>query len=578
MKSTPAKKKWRDIVKSKVMPAVKPEKGDFVDCVRVRISSSTDYLQEIATGKRMNYGTEYKMLQMDKKTLEEHQLLYQSGSLVYRKDQAKKASTEGLTSKGEKNLQAFVMGKDGGLYIATHAGRFSPDPSKATLTHASFLSGVPAELAGMISINGQGKITQISNNSGHYAPDELDMYRGIRKLGMEIFDPNCRVRIIGGKSLRISSFMKGMERVQASGKMLHEELRDARKSDLKKEIMSISSLDHQIDNLVTHKTDQETLSSLFEQCLDSGNTTLADRFITKLKDIKKLNSFLGSKMKSGYFPIHYITFKGTMEMFKAALDNGADVKIKDRKGRNLLEYAGKPEMIPYLCAKGVEIDAVDGLGDTVLENNIEEYKRCLSDPNYPKKIEDVKQNIFALVNNGANIDKLKDEPIIKETKQVQEMIGFVKSNASNSMHNYKIEERFNDLSEGCLTRCLNTKDNNGETLLHIAAREGNIELCEMLLEKGGNVLIKNNDGKQPKDLAKERPERTFREWVSNLLGRSDVKYPSKKDLNEVYNRLSRFKIERHYYEDSKVIHPIDNQKQSMVEKTKNRQAGRTRTH
>ena len=100
MKTAAPKKKWRDIVKAKVMPAIKPAKGDLADCVRVRIASSTSYLQEISTGKRMNSGTEYKMLQMDKKTLEDHQLLIKSGKLVYRKDQTKKASTEGLTIIG----------------------------------------------------------------------------------------------------------------------------------------------------------------------------------------------------------------------------------------------------------------------------------------------------------------------------------------------------------------------------------------------------------------------------------------------------------------------------------------------
>ncbi|MCT4635158.1 MAG: ankyrin repeat domain-containing protein [Rickettsiales bacterium] len=575
MKTEEPKKKWRDIVKSKVMPAIKPQKGDLVDCVRVRISSSTAYLQEVATGKRTHFGDEYKMLKMDKKTLEDHQLLYESGSLVYRKDQNKKASTEGLVSKGEKNLQAFVMGKDGGLYIATHTGRFSPDPSKATLTHASFLSGVPAELAGMISINKQGKIIKITNNSGHYAPDELDMYRGIKKLGMDVFDPNCKVVIMGSKSLKISSFIQIMERVQPSGKMLHQELREDRKNEIRKEIMSISSLEHQIDHLLTHKTDQKTLSNLFEGCFENKNIALAERFITKLKDMKKLNSFLGSKMDRGYYPMHYIALKGNMGMFKMALESGVDVKVKDREGRNLLEYAGKPEMITYLCAKGVDVNSIDVLGDTVLEGNIEEYKRCLTVPNYPKNIEDIKQNIFALVNNGANIDKLRDEPIIKETKQVQEVLNFIKSKASNSKHNYKIEDRLNNLSEGCLARCLSTKDNNGETLLHVAARQGNIELCEALLDKGADVSIKNNDGKRPQDVAKERPQRTFREWISNLVGISDIKYPSKKDLNKVYQRLVSFKPKQSKPIKPNVIYteyPVYSQHQSMVKKMKNPQS------
>lgn len=581
MKAASAKKKWRDIVKSKVMPAIKPEKGDLVDCVRVRISSSTSYLQEVATGNRTHFGDEYKMLQMDKKTLEDHQLLYESGSLVYRQDQNKKASTEGLSSKGEKNLQAFVMGKDGSLYMATHTGRFSADPSKPTLTHASFLKGVPAELAGMISINRQGKITKITNNSGHYAPDELDMYRGIKKLGVDVFDPTCQVIIMGSKSLNISSFIQRMERIQASGKMLHQELRDDRKNEIRKEIMSISSLEHQIDHLLTYKTDQETLSSVFEECFENENIALAERFITKLKDMKKLSSFLEAKMDRGYSPMHYIAFKGSMEMFKMALESGADVKVKDRKGRSLLGYAGKPEMISYLCANGVDVNSTDAFGGTVLEWNIEEYKKCLTVPNYPVNIENVKQNIFALINNGANIDKVQEEPIIKETKQVQEILDFIKSKASNSKYNYEMEDRLNNLSEDCLARCLSTKDNNGETLLHMAAKQGNVKLCELLLDKGSDVLIKNNDGKQPKDLAKERPEKSFREWISNLVGRNDIKYPSKKDLNKIYNKLASYEEKQRKSIKPNAIdqkHPFDNKHHTMVEKIKDSRSNNIRTH
>lgn len=578
MKTISPKKKWRDIVKSKVMPAIKPSKGDLVDCVRVRITSNSAYLQEVATGKRMNYGTEYKMLQMDQKTLEDHQLIMESGKLVYRKDPSKNASTEGLTSKGQENLQAFVMGKDGNLYIATHTGRFSPDPSKPTLTHASFLSGVPAELAGMISINKQGKITQISNNSGHYAPDELDMYRGIKKLVVDIFDPKCQVKINGRSSQRISAFIKEMEMVQSNGKMLHENLRDARKNQIKEEIMSVSSLEHQIDYLLTHKVDQKTLYSLFEKCLDSQNFTLADKFMAKLQDIKKLKGFLNYKMASGHFPMHYIAYKGSMEMFKAALDHGADVKVKDRKGRTLLDYTAKPEMIPYLCFKGVEVDAIDGLGNTPLDNKILDYKAFLNNPGCSKELEDTKQAIFALFDNGANTDKFKDEPIIKETKQVQEILSFIESKGSNNKYNYQMEDKLNALSEGSLARCLTTKDKHGNTMLHMAARYGNLELCELLLDKGADVLIKNNDGKQAKDLSKERPNRTWKQWLSNILDQNDIKYPSKKDLNKVYQKLSRFKIERNYYKDNKVTHPVDNQAQLMVEKTKNRQAGHLRVH
>jgi ankyrin repeat protein len=44
---------------------------------------------------------------------------------------------------------------------------------------------------------------------------------------------------------------------------------------------------------------------------------------------------------------------------------------------------------------------------------------------------------------------------------------------------------------------------SGITPLHLAAKNGNIDLLIVLLEAGANVNIKNHDGKSPADLALE---------------------------------------------------------------------------
>ena len=46
------------------------------------------------------------------------------------------------------------------------------------------------------------------------------------------------------------------------------------------------------------------------------------------------------------------------------------------------------------------------------------------------------------------------------------------------------------------------KNNHGETPLHIAAREGHIDIAELLINKGADVNAKNNYGKTPFDYAK----------------------------------------------------------------------------
>jgi hypothetical protein len=235
------KNKLRDIIKAKIMPLIKPSKGEMVDSVRVKIASNIAYLQEISTGKIICTDSEYKMLRMNKKELENCQIINKSGKLVYKNNLDKIASTIGLTSKEQENSQAFVMGKDGALYMATHIGKFIPNVLNPNLSHASFLGGRPAELAGLMSINEEGKIVQIVNNSGHYLPESLDMYRGIKKLGKDIFASNAIV-VIGKKKETFANFIQQMESIQVNGKALHENLRDDRISKIKNEISVKGSL------------------------------------------------------------------------------------------------------------------------------------------------------------------------------------------------------------------------------------------------------------------------------------------------------------------------------------------------
>lgn len=235
------KNKLRDIIKAKIMPLIKPSKGEMVDSVRVNIASNIAYLQEISTGKIICTGNEYKMLRMNKTELENCQIINKSGKLVYKNIPDKIASTIGITSKGEENSQAFVMGKDGALYMATHIGKFIPNVLKPNLSHASFLEGRPAELAGLMSINEEGKIIRIVNNSGHYSPESLDMYRGVKKLGKDIFASNAIV-VIGKKKETFANFIQQMESIQENGKALHENLREDRINKIKNEISDKGSL------------------------------------------------------------------------------------------------------------------------------------------------------------------------------------------------------------------------------------------------------------------------------------------------------------------------------------------------
>ncbi|MGM0440340.1 MAG: hypothetical protein ACQEP8_04415 [Chlamydiota bacterium] len=84
----------------------------------------------------------------------------------------------------------FVIDTKGTLY----AGKFEQDQ----FHHSSFVSGEDVILAGDIVVNEEGRIVQLTNNSGHYKPSEEDLRNGLRALerqGIEI--KNIELGVIG---------------------------------------------------------------------------------------------------------------------------------------------------------------------------------------------------------------------------------------------------------------------------------------------------------------------------------------------------------------------------------------------
>lgn len=135
------------------------------------------------------------------------------------------------------NVQAFVMGEDGTIYMGTHKNQYLPNTKN--LVHGSFLSGKPAEAVGVIGINDRGKIDYLRNNSGHYQPEALDMYRAVKKIQETMpgaLDKNCQIDIQGHPRILVTDFVKNMETKVGFGKNAnthYEKLREERIEKIK---------------------------------------------------------------------------------------------------------------------------------------------------------------------------------------------------------------------------------------------------------------------------------------------------------------------------------------------------------
>ncbi|MCC8462812.1 MAG: hypothetical protein LN546_06685 [Rickettsia endosymbiont of Ecitomorpha arachnoides] len=244
---TRARDNWNRLI-NKFKAALIPEhelgklNDAIVDSVRVKVvhpnpKLAEHHIQEIAQGKQIWDGHEFEILRMGPEEQKNHRLFYDTPSQRLLDSNGKVASTIGKESKSMNNVQAFVMGKDGVIYMGTHKNQYLPNTKN--LVHGSFLSGKPAEAAGVIGINNRGKIDYLSNNSGHYQPEALDMYRAVKKIQETMpgaLDKNCQIDIQGHPRIFVTDFIKDMETKVGFGKSAktkHEKLRENRIEKIK---------------------------------------------------------------------------------------------------------------------------------------------------------------------------------------------------------------------------------------------------------------------------------------------------------------------------------------------------------
>lgn len=440
------KDKFRE-ARYKLMKAIKTGDANPVDCVKVRVAKLDKYLQEVATNKvhMDSLQQELNILKMNNKELESYKLICYEGTLFHydpsNPNNSKKiASTLGIKSKGIENTQAFVLAKDGSLYTATHLNMQPDLKTGIVLTHGSFLGGRPVELAGMISINEEGKIDKINNHSGHYMPDKLDLYRGIMKLKKNmpnIFTEKCIVGVMDDRWKNIhytdmNKFLFEMEQIGPNGIPLHQELREQRIKDIQEQIRSLKSsgnLFNHIDNIIPEKPEPieyKKVKILFLDAFKEKNNIIINYLMDRFKKTDRLQDLL--KIDNDYYKQNLLFIaidRGDIDLVESLIDNGA----------NPNKYSGYSEETSLSKA---------------ITNN---------DPGM----------VDALINGGAYLNEVN---YIHNAVNNLEII--------NSLLAYSLEA--------------NQLDENGDTALHSAALRGSPEVVKALIEAGIDINALNKQG------------------------------------------------------------------------------------
>lgn len=149
--------------------------------------------------------------------------------------------------------------------------------------------------------------------------------------------------------------------------------------------------------------------------------------------------------KEGRTPLMNAASYNNLEIVQLLGEHVEDINIQDKKGRSALAKAveiNKPDVITYLLEQGADIKAVDKNGNTLAYNLIQRYNA-----NNPKPFE---AKLKVLSAAGLKLDKSQHE---------------------------------------------------GNTLLHLAAKENNIVLLKRLEEFGIDINAKNDEGNTALHLA-----------------------------------------------------------------------------
>jgi hypothetical protein len=98
---------------------------------------------------------------------------------------------DGKGKRGERfNSYAYVWEREGTLLAGKHEGN--------RVHHSSFMAGESVRCAGMIAVNDAGKVTFVSNNSGHYRPTKAQLIDFVKWLNQRgVMADNALVGVEG---------------------------------------------------------------------------------------------------------------------------------------------------------------------------------------------------------------------------------------------------------------------------------------------------------------------------------------------------------------------------------------------
>jgi ankyrin repeat protein len=230
------------------------------------------------------------------------------------------------------------------------------------------------------------------------------------------------------------------------------------------------------------------------------------RFSSPNPKYSEIKDILSKRAEANDQLLEAIQVGGNLEEVKALLDQGANVNAADKTGTTALMLAakqGNSDIVNTLLAKGANINATDNYGRTALK--------------------------VAAKSTYSEI-----ENTLKVRKATAELMLAVKNGDLNKV-NTLLADRVADV---------NVADKTGTTALMLAAKQGNSDIVNALLDRGANIDAADYRGRTALQLAVLFKHPSV---VSALLGNLGRESSEKISIEEKKNHIplnERFYLER----------------------------------
>jgi ankyrin repeat protein/Flp pilus assembly protein TadD len=218
---------------------------------------------------------------------------------------------------------------------------------------------------------------------------------------------------------------------------------------------------------------------------------IINKELKRIKALLRSNpSLLDSRNKDGSPLLHQAIEKGQRAVVEFLLEKGASLELSNNEGYSPLHWAvltGQEKIVKLLIRKGANVKITNPAGYTPLHDAAHTGHEGIT---------------RLLIAKGADCyvkEKLERTPLDLAIRENQTHLYHLLKPLHIAVQQGNLSQIRSLINQRA--EAINSRDDNGQTPLHLAVISGSIEICQYLIDKGAHLNTKDFDGHTPLEKA-----------------------------------------------------------------------------